>query len=341
MSLAPGTTLGPYEILAELGSGGMGEVYRATDTRLDREVAVKVLPDEVSDDPQALARFEREATAIAALSHPNILAIYDVGRQQDVSFAVTELLEGETLRARLQGGALPPRKAVAYATQLAEGLAAAHERGITHRDVKPENVFITRDGRVKLLDFGLARTLETDEGVAEAETRLDATQPNTVLGTLGYMSPEQVRGERADARSDVFAFGVVLYEMLGGRRAFRGRSAAETMSAVLRDDPPALSRVGVAVPSRLERIVGRCLEKSPGERFQSARDLAFVLSTAYRPRRRADTPRRKSSTVQPRQPAQPSVLLTRRRQSHQTRRSLCCRSPILAQTRTTSTSVMA
>ena len=280
MSLAPGTTLGPYEILAELGSGGMGEVYRATDTRLDREVAVKVLPDEVSDDPQALARFEREAKAIAALSHPNILAIYDVGRQQDVSFAVTELLEGETLRARLQGGALPPRKAVAYATQLAEGLAAAHERGITHRDVKPENVFITRDGRVKLLDFGLARTLETDEGVAEAETRLDATQPNTVLGTLGYMSPEQVRGERADARSDVFAFGVVLYEMLGGRRAFRGRSAAETMSAVLRDDPPALSRVGVAVPSRLERIVGRCLEKSPGERFQSARDLAFVLSTA-------------------------------------------------------------
>ena len=175
MSLAPGTTLGPYEILAELGSGGMGEVYRATDTRLDREVAVKVLPDEVSDDPQALARFEREAKAIAALSHPNILAIYDVGRQQDVSFAVTELLEGETLRARLQGGALPPRKAVAYATQLAEGLAAAHERGITHRDVKPENVFITRDGRVKLLDFGLARTLETDEGVAEAETRLDAT----------------------------------------------------------------------------------------------------------------------------------------------------------------------
>ena len=210
MSLAPGSALGPYTLRAELGRGGMGEVYRAHDTRLDRDVAVKVLPAAVADDPEALARFEREAKAIAALSHPNVLSIYDVGRERGVSYVVTELLDGDTLRVRLEGGALPPRKAIAYATQLVDGLAAAHARGIVHRDLKPENVFITRDDRVKLLDFGLALVAEVREAGPEAKTRLDVTRPHTVLGTVGYMSPEQVRGERADARSDLFAFGVVL-----------------------------------------------------------------------------------------------------------------------------------
>ena len=258
----------------------MGQVYRARDTRLDREVAVKVLPAEVSSDPQALARFEREAKAIAALSHPNVLAIHDVGHEHGISYVVTELLDGETLRMRMSLGALGARKTVAYAAQLADGLAAVHERGIVHRDLKPENVFITRDGRVKLIDFGLSRTVETDEGMADAETRLALTQGRVVMGTIGYMSPEQVRGERGDARTDVFAFGAVLYEMLSGRRTFQGPSAAEVQSAVLRDEPPALAMVGVEVPSRLERIVRWCLEKNAGERFQSARDLAFALSTA-------------------------------------------------------------
>ena len=282
MSLSPGFHLGPYEITATLGAGGMGEVYRARDTRLAREVAVKVLPQAVANDPDALTCFEREARAVAALSHPNILAIHDVGREQGVSFVVTELLDGETLRARLSVGALAPRKAVGYATQLAEGLAAAHERGLVHRDLKPENVFITRDGRVKLLDFGLAKPLEDAPGDTgpEAVTLAHVTLPGMMVGTPACMSPEQVRGEPADARSDLFAFGVVLYEMLSGRCAFEGRSVAETMSAVLRDEPPALSRVGAQIPSRFERIVRRCLEKSPGERFQAARDLAFALSTA-------------------------------------------------------------
>ena len=279
MSLAPGSALGPYTLRAELGRGGMGEVYRAHDTRLDRDVAVKVLPAAVADDPEALARFEREAKAIAALSHPNVLSIYDVGRERGVSYVVTELLDGDTLRVRLEGGALPPRKAIAYATQLVDGLAAAHARGIVHRDLKPENVFITRDDRVKLLDFGLALVAEVREAGPEAKTRLDVTRPHTVLGTVGYMSPEQVRGERADARSDLFAFGVVLYEMLTGRQAFAAGSAAETMSAVLRDDPAPLIEGGAPVPGQLDRLVRRCLEKVPDERFQSARDLSFALAT--------------------------------------------------------------
>jgi serine/threonine protein kinase len=257
-----------------------GEVYRALDTRLEREVAVKVLPQAVANDPDALTRFEREARAVAALSHPNILAIHDVGREQGISFAVTELLEGETLRERLGVGALTPGKAVAYAAQLAEGLAAAHERGLVHRDLKPDNVFIMEDGRVKLLDFGIAGSIEPDDTGPEAVTLAHATQPGTVLGTPAYMSPEQVRGERADARSDLFAFGVVLYEMLSGHRAFDRGSVAETLSAVLRDEPAQLSGVAATIPSRLEQIVRRCFEKSPGERFQSARDLAFALSTA-------------------------------------------------------------
>jgi len=280
MTLAAGTRLGPYEIVAPVGAGGMGEVYAARDTRLDRRVAVKVLPAEVADDAAALARFEREAKAIAALSHPNILAIHDVGRDGGVSYVVTELLDGETLRARLAGGRIPPSNAVAYATQLAEGLAAAHSRGIVHRDLKPENVFLTHDGHVKLLDFGLARSTQDDVSAAEAETRVAATAAHTVMGTVGYMSPEQARGERGQATSDVFSFGVVLHEMLSGRRAFEGRTAIDVLSAVLRDDPPPLARSGVHVSPRLERIIGRCLEKNPGERFQSARDLAFSLSTS-------------------------------------------------------------
>ncbi len=279
MTLASGSRLGPYEVLAPLGAGGMGEVYRARDAKLHREVAVKVLPESLANDADALARFEREARAVAALSHPNILAIFDFGRVDGTAFAVTELLQGETLRARLAGGPLPPRKALEFARQLAHGLAAAHEKGIVHRDLKPENIFVTGDGRVKILDFGLAKSAprEPAPGDTNTPTASRHTDPGVVLGTVGYMSPEQVKGKPADARSDIFAFGAVLYEMLSGVRAFQRDSAAETMSAVLREDPPDLSATNRNVPPGLERIVRHCLEKSPGERFQSARDVAFDL----------------------------------------------------------------
>src|SRR5213594_3915663 len=220
MTLAAGLRLGPYEILAPLGAGGMGEVYQARDTRLDREVAIKVLPEHLAKDPQALARFEREAKAVAALSHPNILALYDVGAHQGVSYAVTELLEGETLRARLARSEITWRKVVEIGTAVAEGLAAAHSKGIIHRDLKPENIFLTSDGRVKILDFGLARWKPTASPQDESSLPTE-TEPGIVMGTVGYMSPEQVRGERADAPSDIFSFGCVLYEMLSGQRAFR------------------------------------------------------------------------------------------------------------------------
>src|SRR5229473_971853 len=279
MTLASGTRLGPYEILAPIGAGGMGEVYRARDTRLGRDVALKILPESFSRETDRLHRFEQEARAVAALNHPNILAVFDIGQHNGSPFLVSELLEGESLRAVLDRGALPQRKTIEYGVQIAHGLAAAHEKGIVHRDLKPENVFVTKDGRIKILDFGLAKLAQT-AGADSDEVTL--TSPHTVvgvvMGTASYMAPEQVRGEAADPRTDIFAFGAVLYEMLSGVRAFRRDTAAETMTAVLKDDPPELSDPGHMVSSTLERIVRRCLEKSPDQRFQSARDLSFALS---------------------------------------------------------------
>jgi len=274
----PGESLGPYRVLDKLGEGGMGEVYRARDPNLNRDVAIKILPEALATDPAALARFEREAQAVAALSHPNILSIFDFGRQGDTAYAVMELLEGETLRARLAQGALPARKAVELAAQIAEGLAAAHEKGIVHRDLKPENVFVTHDGRAKVLDFGLAKMTTAVSG-PDAGTRLTAghTGAGTVMGTVGYMSPEQVRGEAVDHRSDIFSFGAVLYEMLAGRRAFVRETATESMTAILKEDPPEIAPGDSGTSSALQRIVQHCLEKKPAERFQSARDIAFAL----------------------------------------------------------------
>jgi serine/threonine protein kinase/Tol biopolymer transport system component len=280
MALSSGTRLGPYEILSPLGAGGMGEVYRAKDTRLEREVAIKVLPEALSADPDALARFEREAKAVAALSHPNILGVYDLGREGATSYAAMELLTGETLRERLAEGALPQRKALEYGLQIAQGLAAAHEKGIVHRDLKPENLFVTSDGRVKILDFGLAKVAAVGSENTRSPTAVAATEPGTVMGTVGYMSPEQVRGKPADARSDIFSFGSVLYEMLSGERAFRGDSAAETMAAIAQKDPPELSESGGRFPPAVERVLRHCLEKRPEERFDTAHDLAFALETA-------------------------------------------------------------
>jgi hypothetical protein len=273
-----GHALGPYRVLEKLGEGGMGEVYRAHDTRLDRDVAIKVLPAAVSDDPDRRARFKREAKAVAALSHPNILAIHDVGEHHGVTYAVTELLHGETLRERLtQRGALTPRKAIDIVVQIARGLAAAHARGIVHRDLKPENIFLLADGQIKILDFGLARQAVTAGFGSGATETVAATDPGTVMGTVGYMSPEQVRGETVDARTDLFALGAVLYEMLSGQRAFRRDTAAETMTAILKDEPPALATSRADFPAALDRIVNHCLEKNAAERFQSARDVAFAL----------------------------------------------------------------
>lgn len=280
MALTSGIELGPYEILSPLGAGGMGEVYRARDNRLKRDVALKLLPAEYAADPERVRRFEQEAHACAALNHPNILAIHDIGSRAEAFYMVTELLEGETLRHRLNGGALPTRKAIEYSVQIAEGLAAAHEKGIIHRDLKPENIFVTRDGRVKILDFGLAKLAPAvpldDRTLGSDGVETDA---GLVLGTLGYMSPEQVRGSSIDHRSDLFSFGAVLYEMLSGRRAFRGSTPADTISAILKEDPPELSTTGREVSPALERIVRHCLEKNPEERFQSARDLAFDLES--------------------------------------------------------------
>lgn len=279
MTLSTGTRLGPYEILAPIGAGGMGEVYRARDTRLGREVAVKVLPAHRAQDPDALARLEREAQAVAALSHPNILAIHDLGTDQGVFFVVTELLEGETLRNRLSSSPLPWRKAVEIAAAVADGLAGAHLKGIVHRDLKPDNLFVTRDGRVKILDFGLARLAPVifQQDLTSAPTTPPQTEPGILMGTVGYMSPEQARGIPADTRSDVFSLGCVLYEMLTGRRAFSRPTAPETLTAILNEDPPDVSESGRQVPAGLSRLLRRCLEKNPEERLQSARDLAFDL----------------------------------------------------------------
>jgi eukaryotic-like serine/threonine-protein kinase len=277
-ALEPGTRLGPYEVLALLGTGGMGEVYRARDPRLGRDVALKVLAPGPGATEDRLRRFEQEARAAGALNHPNLLSVFDAGRHDGAPYLVFELLEGATLRTRLAGGALALRKAVDYAVQMAHGLAAAHEKGIVHRDLKPENAFVTTDGRVKILDFGLAKLrpeLEPDALRAGGTTPEDAlTREGSVLGTAGYMSPEQVRGKPTDARSDVFSLGAVLYEMVSGRRPFAGDTAAETMTAILKSDPPPLDGVAPGV----EAVVRRCLEKESSERFQSARDVAFALS---------------------------------------------------------------
>ena len=276
---APGTSLGPYELVASIGAGGMGEVYRAHDPRLQREVAVKILPPQFAADPDRLRRFEQEARAAAALNHPNILAIFDLGTQANGSpYIVSELLEGDSLRDRLRSGPLPLRKAVDYAAQIARGLAAAHDKHIVHRDLKPENIFITRDGRAKILDFGLAKLTEQNlHDVRTSAPTEGGTSPGMVLGTVGYMAPEQVRGQAADHRCDIFAFGAILYEMLSGKRAFRGESSADTLSAILKEDPPDLTETNRSVPPVIERIVEHCLEKHPDERFQSASDIAFGL----------------------------------------------------------------
>ena len=278
MALSAATLLGPYEILSPAGAGGMGEVYRARDTRLDRIVALKILPAAFSSDPDRLRRFEQEARLLSTLNYPNILAIYDVGTQNGIPYLVSEFIEGQTLRQLLNDGALPVRKAVDYALQIARGLAAAHDRGIIHRDLKPENILITRDGRVKILDFGLAKQTQAAAG-GDAATRMEPsqTQPGLAIGTAAYMSPEQVRGQEVDHRTDIFSFGAVLYEMLSGRRAFHKDSGVETMNAVLKEDPPEITPAPLGLSPGLERIVRRCLEKVPEQRFQSASDLAFAI----------------------------------------------------------------
>jgi serine/threonine protein kinase len=291
VSLPPGTRLGGYEIHALIGAGGMGEVYRARDTRLHRDVALKILPPELAGTPAAFERFEREAQAVAALSHPNILAVHDMGRTETASYVVFELLQGATVRERLAAGALPVRRAIDYARQVADGLAAAHERGIAHRDIKPDNLFVTDDGRVKILDFGLAHAVAVP-GTDQARTLAPLTDAGMVLGTVGYMAPEQVRGQHVDARADLFALGCVLYEMCAGRRAFMGATPADTMTAVLTSDPPELLLPGQTTPPALDRIVRRCLEKRPTERFQSARDLSFALEAlAWVPETPPEAPR--------------------------------------------------
>jgi dipeptidyl aminopeptidase/acylaminoacyl peptidase len=281
MQLAAGSRLDAYEIIAPLGAGGMGEVYRARDTSLKRDVAIKVLPDYWSRDPDRLHRFELEAQATAALNHPNIVSIFHVGQYNGSPYIVTELLQGETLRDRLRRGPMRLRETCDFGVNIARGLAAAHDAGIVHRDLKPENLFVTRDGRLKILDFGLAKLLQPQTASEDAPTATiqQKTDPGHVVGTVGYMAPEQVRGGIADARTDIFAFGVILYEMLTGRRAFQKDTSAETMSAILNEEPPPVSQTGQSVPPPLQRIVSRCLEKKPEQRFQHASDLGFALET--------------------------------------------------------------
>lgn len=299
MPLFPGSCLGRYEIVSLVGSGGMGEVYRARDPRLGREVAVKVLPEAVTSDAGQLRRFEQEARAAGVLNHPNVLVVLDVGTHEGRPYIVSELLEGETLGARLRRGSLTPAKAIEYGVQLARGLAAAHEKGIVHRDLKPENVLLTGDARVKILDFGLAKLRREMEDASESGAS-EITVSGAVMGTASYMSPEQVRGQAADARSDIFALGIVLHEMLTRRQPFKRETSAETMTAILREDPPGLEGIAGLAPG-IERVVRRCLEKEPAERFQSTRDLAFALEAA------SDNPPREPAGV----PSGPTGLLRR------------------------------
>ena len=280
MALPKGTKLGPYEISAPLAAGGMGEVYRARDARLDREVALKVLPESFSADADRLRRFEQEARSIATLNHPNILSVHDVGTQDGTHYIVTELLQGSTLREKLISGPIPTRRTIEIAIQVAQGLAAAHEKGIVHRDLKPDNLFLTQDSRAKILDFGLAKRTESALQPNDA-TRASSmhTSAGMLLGTVGYMSPEQVRGELVDHRSDIFALGTVLYEMLTGKPAFRRNSSVETMTAILNEEPAELASASQPPPPALQHIVHRCLEKDPNQRFQSAKDLSFALES--------------------------------------------------------------
>ncbi|HEY1336176.1 MAG TPA: protein kinase, partial [Bryobacteraceae bacterium] len=277
MTLPPGARLGPYEVLALIGAGGMGEVYRARDTRLGREVALKVLPASMAVDPERLRRFEHEARAASSLNHPNVIAIYDVALDHGTPYIVTELLEGKTLREHLAADELAPRRAVEYAVQIAHGLTALHSKGITHRDLKPENIFLTVHGRVKILDFGLAKTSHAAKAKAGNSASETLTREGMLMGTVGYMSPEQVRGAEVDSRSDIFSFGAVLYEMLSGRMAFQEETAAETMSAILRKDPPDISAPARPISPGLQRVVAHCLEKEPALRFHSTADLGFAL----------------------------------------------------------------
>src|SRR2546428_4154973 len=296
-TISPNTSIGQYSVVSKIGEGGMGEVYRARDTKLGRDVAIKVLPAAFSADAERLRRFEQEAQAAGALNHPNILVIFHIGTHDGAPYIVSELLEGETLRERLGAHAsrgpqtgspagvpssvpLPQRKAIDYALQIAHGLAAAHAKGIVHRDLKPENLFLTNDGRVKILDFGLAKLSQTKAEIdTDAPTMRVKTDPGRVMGTVAYMSPEPVRGQSAlvDHRADIFAFGAILYEMLTGKRAFAGESVADTMSAILHNDPPELLITNSNLSPALDRIIRRCLEKHPDERFQSASDVGYAI----------------------------------------------------------------
>ena len=278
VTLTSGTKLGEYEVKSVLGSGGMGEVYRARDSRLGRDVAIKVLPSFLSTDSERLRRFEQEARAAAALNHPNILAVFQMGTYEGAPYLVSELLEGETLREQIKRGRLSVRKVIDYGVQIARGLAAAHEKGIIHRDLKPENLFVTKAGRVKILDFGMAKlTQPQSSSQNDAPTLTEGTEAGVVMGTVGYMAPEQVRGQRADHRADIFAFGAILYEMLAGKSAFQKLTSPDTMSAILNEDPPGISQVVANISPAMQRVVHRCLEKNPEQRFQSASDLAFAL----------------------------------------------------------------
>ncbi len=283
--LEANSNLSHYRIVSKIGAGGMGEVYKAHDSRLDREVAIKMLPSEMLSDEDRLRRFEQEAKATSALNHPNILTVYDIGEHNGSPFIVAELLEGEELRERLDGGAIPLRKVTDYAQQIVSGLSAAHEKGIVHRDLKPENLFVTKDERVKILDFGLAKLRESSTNIhgSEDATRRAMTDPGVVMGTVGYMSPEQVRGSLTDHRSDIFSFGLILYEMITGRRAFQEESLAETMSAIVKEEPPEMTESNPNISPSLERIVRRCLEKKPDRRFQSTADLGFALESLSAP----------------------------------------------------------
>jgi serine/threonine protein kinase/Tol biopolymer transport system component len=285
-----GTRLQNYEIISPLGAGGMGEVWRARDIRLNREVAIKILPASFLNDPERLRRFEQEARATSALNHPNILTVYDVGDHQGSPYIVAELLEGEDLREQIKDGELPVRRSIDYARQIVAGLDAAHEKGIIHRDLKPENLFVTRDGRVKILDFGLAKLKQQPAPAAAGEsattdvaTQKLMTDPGMVMGTVGYMSPEQIRGREIDHRSDIFSFGVVLYEMLSGKAPFSGDSMVETMNAILKEEPPELAAINHRIPQGLERLIRRCLEKNPEGRFRSAHDLGYALEALSTP----------------------------------------------------------
>ncbi len=280
MHLHPGDKLGRYEIVSFIGAGGMGQVYRARDAQLAREVAVKLLPTASAGNPQIVTRFQQEARALGLLNHPNLVTVYDFGTSGDSFYIVLELLEGETLRERITRGPLSPRRAIQYATSIARGMAAAHDRGIVHRDLKPENVFLTKSGGLKILDFGLAKMNPAFDLFAaddDSPTLVGVSQPGMVIGTVGYIAPEQLRGEAVDHRADIFAFGGILFEMLTGKRAFKGPTAVATMSAILNDDPASLQDLGSAAIPGLDLIVARCLEKDPENRFQSAHDLALAL----------------------------------------------------------------